>query len=107
MSCPVEPDLGSGGGGDSSGFELFSTPVRKKLRLTNIRIASQIFFFTVFILLCWLTWTSRLEGYPVSRILEMDPLVTISTMLSTGYVYRYLGWGLLVLGLTLLAGRVF
>ncbi len=87
--------------------KLFSPPVRKKLRLTNVRIATQIFFFAAFMLLCWLTWTSRLEGYPVSRILEMDPLVMISTMLSTGYVYRYLGWGLLVIGLTLLAGRVF
>ncbi|MBT6784867.1 MAG: 4Fe-4S ferredoxin, partial [Planctomycetes bacterium] len=85
---------------------MFPPPVRKKLRLTNVRIVSQIFFFTAFLVLCWLTWTSRLEGYPVSRILEMDPLVMISTMLSTGYVYRYLGWGLLVLGLTLLAGRV-
>ena len=72
-----------------------------------MRIASQIFFFSTFLVLCWLTWTSRLEGYPVSRILEMDPLVMISTMLSTGYVYRFLGWGLLVLGLTLLVGRVF
>ena len=75
--------------------DLLSKPVRKKLRLTNVRIASQVFFFGAFILMCWLTWTSRLEGYPVSRILEMDPLVMISTMLSTGYVYRYLGWGLL------------
>ncbi len=87
--------------------ELLSLPVRKRLRLTNVRIVSQVFFFCAFILLCWLTWTSRLEGYPVSRLLEMDPLVMVSTALSTGYVYRYLGWGLLVLGLTLLAGRVF
>jgi len=86
---------------------MFPPPVRKKLRLTNVRIVSQIFFFGAFLVLCWLTWTTRLAGYPVSRILEMDPLVMISTMLSTGYVYRYLGWGLLVLGLTLLAGRVF
>lgn len=91
----------------SSTVKMFPPPVRKKLRLTNVRIVSQVFFFTAFLALCWLTWTSRLEGYPVSRILEMDPLVMISTMLSTGYVYRYLGWGLLVLGLTLLAGRVF
>ena len=91
----------------SSTVKMFPPPVRKKLRLTNVRIVSQVFFFTAFLVLCWLTWTSRLEGYPVSRILEMDPLVMISTMLSTGYVYRYLGWGLLVLGLTLLAGRVF
>jgi len=37
----------------------------------------------------------------------MDPLVMLSTMLSTGYVYRYLGWGLLILVATLLFGRVF
>jgi polyferredoxin len=103
---PAVPEPGSSKP-DSPAVKFFPPRVRKKLRLTNVRIASQIFFFSAFIVLCWLTWTSRLEGYPVSRILEMDPLVMISTMLSTGYVYRYLGWGLLVLGLTLLAGRVF
>ncbi|MDZ4859155.1 MAG: 4Fe-4S dicluster domain-containing protein [Candidatus Hydrogenedentes bacterium] len=80
---------------------------RKALRLTNARILSQIFFFAVFIFSIWATWTSRLGGYPVSRILEMDPLVMIATMLSTGYVYRYLGWGILIIGVTLLFGRVF
>ena len=82
-------------------------PVRKKLRLTNVRIVSQAFFFLGFLFFCWATWTTRIQGYPVSRLLEMDPLVMIATMLSTGYVYRYLGWGLVVLGLTLLFGRVF
>jgi polyferredoxin len=59
------------------------------------------------VLAIWATWTSRLGGYPVSRLLEMDPLVGLSTGLATGYVYRYLGWGLLVVALTLLFGRVF
>lgn len=80
---------------------------RKALRITNVRILSQIFFFAVFFISVWLTWTTRLGGYPVSRILEFNPLVMISTMLSTGYVYRYLGWGLLILVVTLLFGRVF
>ncbi|HRI89455.1 MAG TPA: 4Fe-4S binding protein, partial [Candidatus Hydrogenedentes bacterium] len=80
---------------------------RKAFRITNARILSQIFFFAIFTFSIWATWTSRLGGYPVSRILEMDPLVMIATMLSTGYVYRYLGWGILVLALTLLFGRVF
>ena len=31
----------------------------------------------------------------------------ISTALATGHVYRFLGWGLLILGITLLFGRVF
>ncbi len=84
-----------------------SRTFRRKFRLTNVRILSQVFFFGAFIFFCWATWTSRLKGYPVSRILEMDPLVMITTMLSTGYVYRYLGWGLLVIALTLLFGRVF
>ena len=31
----------------------------------------------------------------------------ISTALATGYVYRYLGWGLVIISLTLLFGSVF
>jgi polyferredoxin len=81
---------------------------KKLLRITNVRLVSQIFFFSVFLISVWLTWTSRLDGYPVSRILEMDPLVLVANMLANnGYVYRHLGWGLIVLVLTLLAGRVF
>ena len=62
--------------------------MRRWLRLTNIRILSQAFFFAAFILAAWATWTSRLGGYPVSRFLELDPLVMLSTALATGYVYR-------------------
>ena len=81
--------------------------LKKTLRITNIRIFSQFFFFSIFLFMIWATYTSRLGGYPVSRILEMDPLVMFSTMLSTGYVYRFLGWGLLIVAVTLLFGRVF
>jgi polyferredoxin len=81
--------------------------LRRRLRLTNIRVLSQILFFTLFVLAVWATWTTRLGGYPVSRFLEADPLVMISTALATGYVYRFLGWGLIILALTLLFGRVF
>lgn len=81
--------------------------LKKVLRITNVRIVSQVFFFFIFLISVWLTWTSRLGGYPVSRILEMDPLVMLANMLSTGYVYRYLGWSLVILAVTLLFGRVF
>jgi polyferredoxin len=81
--------------------------LRRRLRLTNIRVLSQILFFTLFVLAVWATWTTRLGGYPVSRFLEADPLVMISTALATGYVYRFLGWGLIILAVTLLFGRVF
>ncbi len=80
---------------------------KKLFRITNVRIVSQVFFFVAFILACWATWTSRLGGYPVSRLLEMDPLVAISTALATGHVYRFLGWSLIILAVTLLFGRVF
>lgn len=116
--APREPadGPGGGGGGSSSGSAtgggacaVSTDPPAwyKGLRLRNVRIVAQVFFFSAFMFFCWATWTSRLGGYPVSRILEMDPLVMIGTMLSTGHVYRSLGWGLLVLGLTLLFGRVF
>lgn len=81
--------------------------VNRWLRLTTARIASQVAFFALFMLAVWATWTSRLGGYPVSRLLEMDPLVLISTALATGYVYKFLGWGLIVLALTFVFGRVF
>jgi polyferredoxin len=82
-------------------------PARRLLRLTNARLVSQCVFFGAFLFFVWATWTSRLGGYPVSRLLEMDPFVALSTGLSTGYLYRSLGWSLLVVGLTLLFGRVF
>jgi polyferredoxin len=83
------------------------TLLQRWFRLTQVRIASQIFFMGVFLFFCWASWTSRLEGYPVSRILEMDPLVLISTLISSGFVYRALGWGLFIIAITLLFGRVF
>jgi polyferredoxin len=77
------------------------------LRLTRVRVLSQITFFVLFVLSAWATWTSRIGGYPVSRLLEFDPLVTLSTALATGYVYKFLGWGLLLVAITFLFGRVF
>jgi len=81
--------------------------LRRALRSTNIRIAWQAFFLAAFLLAAWATWTTRLAGYPVSRLLEMDPLVGLATALSTGHLYRHLGWGILVLALTLIFGRAF
>jgi len=77
------------------------------LGLSNARRASQGVFLGLFVFLSWASWTSRLQGYPVSRFLEIDPLVSLSTALSTGYLYRFLGWSLLTVFLTLLFGRVF
>ena len=79
----------------------------RTFRITNVRIAAQAFFFLLFTFLLWVTWFSRLEGYPVSLFLEVDPLVGFATALSTHTVYRWLFRGLWVLIPTLLLGRVF
>ncbi len=79
----------------------------KAFRITTIRIVAQTFFFALFMFLLWVTWFSRMGGYPVSLFLEVDPLVGFATALSTGTVYRWLWRGLFVLIPTLLLGRVF
>ncbi len=79
----------------------------RTFRITTVRIISQFFFFALFTVLLWTTWFSRLEGYPVSLFLEVDPLVGFATALSTHTVYRWLWRGMFVLVPTLLLGRVF
>jgi polyferredoxin len=81
--------------------------MRPFFRLTTVRIVSQLVFLGLFVFGVWATWTTRMQGYPVSRFLELDPLVALSTALSTGHIYRYLGWSILLLLLTLLFGRLF
>ena len=79
----------------------------RAFRITRIRVASQAFFFSLFVFLLWCTWFSRLRGYPVSLFLEVDPLVGVATALSNHTVYRWLWRGLVVLVPTLLLGRAF
>ncbi len=79
----------------------------RALRITNWRVVTQAFFFGLFVFLLWCTWFSRLKGYPVSLFLEIDPLVTFATALSTGTVYRWLWRAMWLLVPTLLLGRVF
>jgi polyferredoxin len=83
-----------------------SKPLRF-LRITNVRVFAQTFFFALFVFLLWQTWFSRLGGYPVSLFLELDPLVGVATALSTHTVYRWLYRGLFVLIPTLFLGRAF
>jgi polyferredoxin len=85
----------------------FGSILNRWMRLTRVRVISQVVFFTLFVLAVWATWTSRLGGYPVSALLELDPLVMLSIVLATGYVYKLLGWGLIIIAITFLFGRVF
>jgi len=85
----------------------FSRRAAEMLRLSRVRVISQVFFLVLFVLAAWAAWTTRIGGFPVSRFLEIDPLVLLSTALSTGWVYRALGWAMITVALTLLFGRVF
>lgn len=76
-------------------------------RITSWRILSQATFFALFIFLLWVTWFSRLGGYPASLFLELDPLVSFATALSTHTVYRWLWRSLWVVVPTLVLGRAF
>jgi len=76
-------------------------------RITRVRVISQAFFFALFLFFCWVTWFSRLGGYPVSLFLEIDPLVGFATALSTHTVYRNLLWSLVLIIPTLVLGRFF
>jgi len=79
----------------------------RAFRITTIRIVSQTVFFSLFVFLVWVTWFSRMGGYPVSLFLELDPLVGIATALSTHTVYRGLWMGLFILIPALVLGRFF
>ena len=79
----------------------------RAFRITTIRIFSQAVFFSLFVFLLWVTWFSRLGGYPASLFLELDPLVSVATAVSTHTVYRGLWRALFVLVPTLFLGRAF
>ena len=80
---------------------------RFALRITDARVLTQAFFLALFLFLFWVTWFSRLQGYPVSLFLELDPLVALATAFSTSAVYRNLAWSLWLLLPALLLGRWF
>ncbi len=77
------------------------------MRITRVRLVSQIFFISLFFFFCFVAQFGYLKGYPVSLFLEVDPLVGIATALTTHTVYQNLIWGLVLLLPTLLLGRFF
>jgi polyferredoxin/formate hydrogenlyase subunit 6/NADH:ubiquinone oxidoreductase subunit I len=91
-------------------------PDMRTVTLRRLRLASQIFFFTLFVFLLIRTEfpgairSAALDvriPWPVGWFLEADPLVAIATALATGTLYRNLLWALPFLLLALLVGRAF
>ena len=77
------------------------------MRITTVRILVQIFFFSLFLFFCFVTEFSYLKGYPVSIFLEVDPLVSIATGITTHTIYKGLIWSIALLIPTFLLGRIF
>jgi polyferredoxin len=88
----------------------------RNVTLRRLRLASQIFFFALFVFLLIRTEfpgairSAALDvriPWPVGWFLEADPLVALATALSTGTLYRNLLWALPFLLLAILVGRAF
>ena len=77
------------------------------LKLRNVRRVAQVFFFSLFLFFVFVTDLRYLKGYPVSLFLELDPLVSFATAITTHTVYMGLMWSLLLILPTLLFGRIF
>ena len=77
------------------------------MKARTARRIAQVFFFTLFLFFVVVTDLRYLKGYPVSLFLELDPLVSIATAITTHTVYMGLLWSVLLILPTLLFGRVF
>lgn len=81
------------------------------MRIVTTRRICQVFFFGLFIWFCIVTalgeaWW-QLRGWPVNWFLQLDPLIGLATMLTTGSLYAGLLWGVATVVLTLAFGRFF
>ena len=81
------------------------------MRIVTVRRISQAFFLLFFLWFCVVStfgaeWW-QLRGWPVNWFLQLDPLVALGTVLSTGTLYGGLAWALVTIGLTIVLGRFF
>ena len=74
--------------------------------MRTIRLVYQLFFLILFVFLGFVAQPAYLGYWPVSLFFQFDPLVGLSTTLSSRTLHYGLIWGLVVLILTILLGRV-
>src|ERR1700729_61770 len=74
--------------------------------MINIRRAYEALFLGLFLFFLFITDLRYLEGWPVSLFLEATPLVAVATALTTQTIYRNLVWGLVIISITMMLGRV-
>ena len=74
--------------------------------MVKIRRAYEALFLGLFLFFLLITDLRYLKGWPVSLFLEATPLVAVSTALTTHTLYRNLVWGLVIIAITMMLGRV-
>jgi polyferredoxin len=74
--------------------------------MVKIRRAYEVLFLGLFLFFLLITDLRYLKGWPVSIFLEATPLVAVTTALTTHTIYRNLVWGLLIIAITMMLGRV-
>ena len=79
----------------------------KYLTLQNIRRIYSVFFFILFLILIVITDFRNMKGYEVSLFLELDPLVSFATFLTSWTVYKGLILSLIIIIGTFVFGRFF
>jgi polyferredoxin len=81
------------------------------MRIVTVRRISQVMFVAMLVWFAIVTsyggdWW-KLRGWTVNLLLQLDPLVGLGTILTTGTLYKGLLWGAATLALTMLIGRFF
>ena len=74
--------------------------------MVKIRRAYEVLFLGLFLFFLFITDLRYLKGWPVSLFLEATPLVAVATALTTHTIYRNLVWGLAIIAITMMLGRV-
>ncbi len=74
--------------------------------MVKIRRAYEVLFLGLFLFFLFITDLRYLKGWPVSLFLEATPLVAVATALTTHTIYRNLVWGLVIIAVTMMVGRV-
>ena len=77
--------------------------------MKNLRRISQALFLLIFLFLFLQTESVGEDelGYPVRLFLDFDPLILITTLLSSHSIVPAFFWSLITIGVTVLLGRIF
>ena len=57
------------------------------MRITHVRLISQIFFMGLALIFAFITQFSYLKGYPVPLYLEVDPLAAIASVIPQSHFF--------------------